>query len=79
MRDRGAKRILSRGWHQAGCPHAEIEALKALKGPVKGATVYVALEPCSTQGGHLLQALPAEAARVVDRPESETCRESQKS
>ncbi len=62
-------RILSRGWHRAaGCPHAEIEALKALKGRVKAATVYVTLEPCSTQGrtppctGALLQ---AEAARVV--------------
>lgn len=44
-------RILARGWHHAaGCPHAEIEALKALKGPAKGATIYITLEPCSTQG-----------------------------
>lgn len=44
-------RILSRGWHHAaGCPHAEIEALKALKTSARDATVYVTLEPCSTHG-----------------------------
>ena len=39
--------------HQAGSPHAEIEALRdaAAKGnDVQGATAYVTLEPCSTQG-----------------------------
>jgi len=46
-------RIIARGWHQrAGQPHAEIEAIRALKNPVlaKGATIYVTLEPCSTHG-----------------------------
>jgi len=44
-------RVRARGWHRgAGQPHAEIEALRALKGPAKGATLYVTLEPCSTHG-----------------------------
>lgn len=46
-------RIIARGWHhQAGQPHAEIEALCSLKNPAhaRGATVYVTLEPCSTHG-----------------------------
>jgi diaminohydroxyphosphoribosylaminopyrimidine deaminase/5-amino-6-(5-phosphoribosylamino)uracil reductase len=46
-------RIVGRGWHQkAGMPHAEIEALRALKRPnlSRGATLYVTLEPCSTHG-----------------------------
>ncbi len=46
-------RIISRGHHRAaGSPHAEIEALAAL-GPrsrTTDATLYVTLEPCSTQG-----------------------------
>ena len=46
-------RIVARGFHRrAGMPHAEIEALAALKNPLlaKGATLCVTLEPCSTQG-----------------------------
>jgi diaminohydroxyphosphoribosylaminopyrimidine deaminase/5-amino-6-(5-phosphoribosylamino)uracil reductase len=46
-------RIVARGFHRrAGLPHAEIEALRALKKPAlaKGATIYVTLEPCSTHG-----------------------------
>ena len=44
-------RILARGWHRAaGRPHAEIEALRNLKGSAKGATIYITLEPCSTHG-----------------------------
>jgi len=46
-------RILARGWHRAaGCPHAEIEVLRALKNisDARGATLYVTLEPCSTHG-----------------------------
>ena len=46
-------RILSRGWHhKAGMPHAEIEALRALKNPAdaRGATIYITLEPCCTHG-----------------------------
>jgi diaminohydroxyphosphoribosylaminopyrimidine deaminase/5-amino-6-(5-phosphoribosylamino)uracil reductase len=45
--------ILARGFHHAaGGPHAEIEALRALKRPAQahGATIYVTLEPCSTHG-----------------------------
>ena len=46
-------RVLARGHHRAaGQPHAEIEALRALKRPAqaRGATIYVTLEPCSTHG-----------------------------
>jgi len=46
-------RIIARGWHHcAGNPHAEIEAIRALKRPdlAHGATIYVTLEPCSTHG-----------------------------
>jgi len=46
-------RIVARGFHRAaGQPHAEIEALRALKNPAHsaGATIYVTLEPCSTHG-----------------------------
>jgi len=47
-------KIIGRGWHhRAGEPHAEIEALQdaAKRGnSVKGATLYVTLEPCSTHG-----------------------------
>lgn len=48
-----AGRVLARGWHHAaGEPHAEIEALRALRNPTaaRGATIYVTLEPCSTHG-----------------------------
>ena len=46
-------RIVARGFHrQAGLPHAEIEALRALRKPefARSATLYVTLEPCSTYG-----------------------------
>lgn len=37
--------------HRAGEPHAERDALNKLEpGEAKGATIYVTLEPCSTQG-----------------------------
>ena len=49
-----AGRIIGQGWHhQAGEPHAEIEALNdaAARGhKPAGATLYVTLEPCSTSG-----------------------------
>jgi diaminohydroxyphosphoribosylaminopyrimidine deaminase/5-amino-6-(5-phosphoribosylamino)uracil reductase len=47
------RKIIARGFHhRAGLPHAEIEAIRALKNPAqaKGATIYVTLEPCSTHG-----------------------------
>ena len=47
-------RIIGRGWHRrAGAPHAEIEALRDAQKrghKAKGATLYVTLEPCCTQG-----------------------------
>jgi len=46
-------RVIGRGWHRrAGAPHAEVEALRSLKNPssARGATAYVTLEPCCTQG-----------------------------
>ncbi len=67
---RGGK-VLARGFHHAaGRPHAEIEALRALKRPAqaRGATIYVTLEPCSTHGrtGPCTAAiLQAGLARVV--------------
>lgn len=46
--------IIGRGWHRrAGYPHAEIEALEDAcrrRHSPSGATCYVTLEPCSTQG-----------------------------
>src|SRR5208283_4582174 len=49
-----AGRVIGRGWHRrAGGPHAEIEALgdaQRRNHRVRGATLYVTLEPCCTQG-----------------------------
>ena len=49
-----AGKIIGRGFHQrAGCPHAEIEALRdaeARGSSARGATLYVTLEPCCTRG-----------------------------
>ena len=46
--------IIGQGWHRnAGGPHAEIEAIldaEANGHKTKGATLYVTLEPCCTQG-----------------------------
>jgi diaminohydroxyphosphoribosylaminopyrimidine deaminase/5-amino-6-(5-phosphoribosylamino)uracil reductase len=44
--------LLGSGWHQAaGQPHAEREALAAASArDVRGATIYITLEPCSTHG-----------------------------
>jgi diaminohydroxyphosphoribosylaminopyrimidine deaminase/5-amino-6-(5-phosphoribosylamino)uracil reductase len=47
-------RELGHGWHHAaGLPHAEIEALSHARRQhhrTQGSTLYVTLEPCSTQG-----------------------------
>jgi len=47
-------RIIGRGWHRsAGLPHAEIEALGDAQKrgySLRGATLYVTLEPCCTHG-----------------------------
>lgn len=50
---RGGK-VIGEGWHRrAGQPHAEVEALRdaARRGnAVRGATLFVSLEPCCTHG-----------------------------
>ncbi len=44
-------RVIGQGYHRrVGSPHAEIEALKNAPGSVKGATLYVTLEPCCHRG-----------------------------
>lgn len=41
------KKIIATGYHRGpGKPHAEIDALKKVKGKAKGAILYVTLEPC---------------------------------
>lgn len=48
--------IIGRGWHRrAGGPHAEVEAIqdastRAGISRLRGSTIYVTLEPCSTHG-----------------------------
>ena len=44
-------RLVGQGYHQiAGGPHAEVHALRKAGRHSAGATLYVTLEPCSTQG-----------------------------
>src|SRR5687767_8445426 len=44
--------VLGEGWHaQYGGPHAEVNAIEACGGAdLRGATMYVSLEPCCHQG-----------------------------
>ncbi|MBW2058085.1 MAG: bifunctional diaminohydroxyphosphoribosylaminopyrimidine deaminase/5-amino-6-(5-phosphoribosylamino)uracil reductase RibD [Deltaproteobacteria bacterium] len=47
---RGEK-VIARGYHRRfGGPHAEAEALSSVEGKLKGATLYVTLEPCCHYG-----------------------------
>jgi diaminohydroxyphosphoribosylaminopyrimidine deaminase / 5-amino-6-(5-phosphoribosylamino)uracil reductase len=61
--------IVAEGFHQkAGEDHAEVAALKALgRKPAEGATLFVTLEPCSTQGqtGPCTDAILAAGIRKV--------------
>lgn len=44
-------RIIGEGYHEVyGGPHAEVNAFRSAKEDVKGATMYVTLEPCSHYG-----------------------------
>lgn len=54
--------VIGRGWHRAtGGPHAEVEAIADAGGEVRGATVYVSLEPC----GHVGRQPPCTEALVA--------------
>jgi diaminohydroxyphosphoribosylaminopyrimidine deaminase/5-amino-6-(5-phosphoribosylamino)uracil reductase len=44
-------RVLARGYHRVfGGPHAEVNCLRRYRGSVRGATLYVSLEPCAHHG-----------------------------
>ncbi len=44
-------RVIARGFHEEfGGPHAEVNAIGAARGPLRGATLYVNLEPCQFTG-----------------------------
>jgi diaminohydroxyphosphoribosylaminopyrimidine deaminase / 5-amino-6-(5-phosphoribosylamino)uracil reductase len=62
-------RIVAEGFHlRAGQPHAEVNALRALRGGARGTTLYVTLEPCCHTGrtGPCTEAiLAAGPSRVV--------------
>ncbi len=62
-------RVIGAGFHRrAGEPHAEVNALNAVRGGARGATLYATLEPCCHVGrtGPCTEALlAAGVARVV--------------
>ena len=44
-------KVIGRGYHKRfGGPHAEVEAIRSARGSVRGATLYVNLEPCNFHG-----------------------------
>ncbi|NQT32132.1 MAG: bifunctional diaminohydroxyphosphoribosylaminopyrimidine deaminase/5-amino-6-(5-phosphoribosylamino)uracil reductase RibD [Candidatus Omnitrophica bacterium] len=44
-------KIIGKGYHQrSGGPHAEVEAIRSASCPLRGATMYVTLEPCDHHG-----------------------------
>ena len=48
-----SEEIIGEGYHaRFGGDHAEVMALESAKADVRGATLYVTLEPCSTTGKH---------------------------
>ncbi len=61
--------VIGEGYHErAGADHAEVAAIKSAKGDIRGATVYVTLEPCCHKGrtGPCTEALiQAAVSRVV--------------
>src|SRR6202171_5899818 len=71
--------VLGEGWHErAGEAHAEIRALEDARtrgNDVRGATVYVTLEPCNHQGrtppctAALIEARPARVVVAIEDPD----------
>lgn len=61
--------VLGKGYHRRfGEAHAEINAIDSVSGSIRGATVYVTLEPCSHHGKTppcIDRIIEEEAARVV--------------
>lgn len=61
-------RVIARGHHRrAGLPHAEREAMARARGAMRGATLYVTLEPCVHVGrtGPCLEAVVASGIKRV--------------
>jgi diaminohydroxyphosphoribosylaminopyrimidine deaminase/5-amino-6-(5-phosphoribosylamino)uracil reductase len=57
-------KVIARAWHRAaGLAHAEIDALRKVSS-ARGGTLYVTLEPCSTQG----RTPPCVDALIAARP-----------